>query len=70
MLTLFTLPNCPRCEIIKSKLEEKQIIYKVNLDPDLIKKYEDNFWPLLYDDVTERLMEFPDILVFLKEYDE
>lgn len=70
MLTLFTLPNCPRCEIIKNKLEEKQIIYKVNLDPDLIKKYEDNFWPLLYDDCSERLMEFPDILVFLKEYDE
>lgn len=69
MLTLFTLPNCPRCEIVKNKLEEKSIIYKVNLDAELAQKYEDHFWPLLYDDVTERLMEFPEIMTFLKEYD-
>ena len=48
--TLFTLPNCPRCTILKEKLDASELEYCVNEDPAAAEEYADCFWPLLVDE--------------------
>ena len=66
MLTLHTLPLCPRCDMVKGRLDELGIEYKVGTDTQKISEYNDLFWPILVDE-NGVLRQFPDIIRFLTE---
>jgi hypothetical protein len=66
MLTLYTLPLCPRCDMVKSRLNELGIEYKIGTDTQKISEYNDLFWPILVDE-NGVLRQFPDIVKFLTE---
>lgn len=69
MLTLFTLPICPRCDMIKAKLGAARIEYVENTDPAKAEEFSDKFWPLGLDG-NGTLYEFPDLLAYISTYRE
>lgn len=48
--TLFTLPHCPRCVVLKQQLEAAEINYSINEDPSAAEEYADQMWPFLLDE--------------------
>ena len=65
MLTLYTLPICPRCEMIKTQLAAAGIEYEENTDPTKAEEFSDKFWPIGIDE-DGRLYEFPDLLSYIQ----
>lgn len=65
MLTLYTLPVCPRCDLIKKKLEAANIEYVEGTDAAKIEEFSDKFWPIGVDD-GGRVYEFPDLLLYIQ----
>lgn len=58
MHVIFSLPNCPRCEMLKKKLKEKNIPFRENTYAEAVKlDGEDYFWPLLVVDENSLLEE-------------
>ena len=65
MLTLYTLPVCPRCDMIKSKLASANIDYVENTDTEKAEQFSDKFWPIGVDE-SGRVYEFPDLLLYIQ----
>ena len=70
-MTLLTLPVCPRCEMIKTKLAQAGKIFEIKsadqLEEDMLNKYANLFWPLLLIDGKDEPLQFSEILEFIKQ---
>ena len=61
MFTLYTLPNCPRCDMVKAKFDEFGIEYEIGTDEVRANEYSALFWPIMFGEF-DALYQFPDIL--------
>lgn len=59
-IILYTLPNCPKCNVIKKKLHGKFIQFKEVSDEESLSKLESDFFPQLQID-GGNVMEFSEI---------
>ena len=70
-MTLLTLPVCPRCEMIKTKLTQAGKVFEIKgadqLEEDILNKYANLFWPLLLIDGKDEPLQFSEILEFIKQ---
>ena len=69
MFTLFTLPNCPRCDMVKEKLDAYNIPYEINTNEEAAEFYSDLFWPLMIDE-EGKVYQFSDIVAYFKEIEQ
>lgn len=61
MFTLYTLPNCPRCDMVKAKFDELGIEYEIGTDEVRANEYSAYFWPIMFGEF-DSFYQFPDIL--------
>lgn len=56
MITIYTLPTCPKCKIIKTKLMNKNIAFTENQDIDQMRSLGLNSTPALYVENDDKLI--------------
>ena len=66
MFTLYTLPNCPRCDMVKNKFDELGIEYEIGTDEARANEYSAFFWPIMFGE-NDTFYQFPDILSVIAE---
>ena len=64
MFTLYTLPNCPRCDMVKAKFDELGVEYEIGTDEVRANEYSALFWPIMFGEF-DSLYQFPDILEYI-----
>ena len=57
--------GCPKCKILKQKLDDKNILYEVCDDIDLMIEKGFRSMPIL--EVNEKQMNYNEALIYLKE---
>ena len=57
--------NCPKCKILKNKLDEKNIKYEICNDIDLMIEKGFKSVPMLK--IEGQILNFNDSIIFLKE---
>ncbi len=60
--------NCPRCKVLKTKLEQKNINFEENNNVELMTKKGFTTVPVL--EVNGMIYNFKDAVEWIKEYDE
>ena len=65
MITIYTTATCPKCRILKKKLEEKGIEYEEFTDEEEMQHMGIMAVPVL--DVDGRMMDFPDAINYVNE---
>lgn len=65
MVTLFTLPVCPRCDLVKTRMDALDVEYTINADEEKAQQYSDRFWPIMVDE-NGKEYEFPEIMEYLR----
>lgn len=65
MITIYTTATCPKCRILKKKLEEKGIEYEEFTDEEEMQRMGIMAVPVL--DVDGRMMDFPDAINYVNE---
>lgn len=63
-MTLYST-NCPRCNVLKSKLDEKNIPYDICSDTNKMSELGIEYLPML--DTGEKLLSFKEALNFLNK---
>lgn len=63
-MTLYST-NCPRCNVLKSKLDEKNISYEICSDTTKMSELGIEYLPML--DTGKELLNFKDALKFLNQ---
>ena len=66
-IKLFVSKNCPRCKILKSKLEEKGIGFETTTEPEEIIKQGFKAVPVLK--VDKKYMNYVEAVKWINEYD-
>jgi glutaredoxin len=57
--------NCPKCKILKSKLDEREIVYTINTDVILMQLKGFTSAPML--EVNEKTMNYLEAVNWIKE---
>ena len=65
MITIYTTQTCPKCKILKRKLEDKGIAYEEFSDEDEMQRMGILSVPIM--SVDGRLMEFPEAIKYVNE---
>ena len=65
MITIYTTATCPKCRILKKKLDEKGIAYEEFSDEDEMQRMGILSVPIM--SVDGRLMEFPEAIKYVNE---
>lgn len=65
MITIYTTATCPKCRILKKKLEEKGIEYEEFTDEEEMQRMGIMAVPVL--NVDGRMMDFPDAINYVNE---
>ena len=65
MITIYTTQTCPKCKILKKKLEDKGIAYEEFSDEDEMQRMGILSVPIM--SVDGRLMEFPEAIKYVNE---
>ena len=63
-MTLYST-NCPRCNVLKAKLDEKKIPYKICSDTDEMSKLGIEYLPML--EVNGELLNFKEALNYVNQ---
>lgn len=62
-LIVFNSNDCPKCKILKTKLDEKNIVYQICSDMDVMIKKGFNSMPVL--EVDDKIMNFNDSIKWI-----
>ena len=65
MITVYTTSTCPKCKILKKKLEDKGIAYEEFTDEDEMQRMGILSVPIM--SVDGRLMDFPEAIKYVNE---
>lgn len=65
MITIYTTATCPKCKILKKKLDDKGIAYEEFTDEDEMQRMGIMSVPVL--DVDGDLMDFPQAIKYVNE---
>ena len=65
MITIYTTQTCPKCKILKKKLEEKGIEYKEFNDEDEMQRMGILSVPVM--DVDGEQLDFPAAIKYINE---
>ena len=65
MITLFT-NDCPKCKVLKSKLESKKIEYKESNDLNVLEEQGYRTLPMLR--VRDKYLDFMESVSFVNNY--
>jgi glutaredoxin len=65
MITIYTTSTCPKCKILKKKLDDKGIAYEEFNDEDEMQRMGILSVPIM--SVDGRLMEFPEAIKYVNE---
>lgn len=65
MITIYTTSTCPKCKILKKKLDDKGIAYEEFNDEDELQRMGILSVPIM--SVDGRLMEFPEAIKYVNE---
>lgn len=65
MITVYTTQTCPKCKILKKKLEEKGIAYEEFTDEDEMQRMGILSVPLM--DVDGMQLDFPAAIKYVNE---
>lgn len=65
MITVYTTQTCPKCKILKKKLEEKGIAYEEFTDEDEMQRMGILSVPLM--DVDGTQLDFPAAIKYVNE---
>ena len=65
MITIYTTQTCPKCKILKKKLEEKRIEYKEFNDEDEMQRMGILSVPVM--DVDGEQLDFPAAIKYVNE---
>ena len=65
MITIYTTQTCPKCEILKKKLQEKGIEYKEFNDEDEMQRMGILSVPVM--DVDGEQLDFPAAIKYINE---
>lgn len=64
-MILYTTPTCPKCKVVKMKLDQAGLEYTVNQDIDAMQALGISSVPVLQHEGS--LLAFNDIIKFIKE---
>ena len=70
MVKLYTLPTCPRCSVVKKKLDEAHIDYEICEDEKEMEEKGIDLLPAMEAGQDEEIMDFAAILAFIKAHNE
>lgn len=70
MVKLYILPTCPRCSVVKKKLDEAHINYEICKDEKEMEEKGIDLLPAMEVDQNEERMDFSAILAFIKAHNE
>ena len=65
MITIYTTETCPRCKILKTKLQSKNIEYVENHNEEEIKEL--GIMSVPYMKVDDKLMDFADANAWINQ---
>ena len=65
MITIYTTATCPRCKVLKLKLDQKGIAYEECLDEDRMQALGIQSVPVL--SVDDRLLDFSEAVQYINE---
>ena len=65
MITIFTTATCPKCKILKKKMDEKDIAYEECADEERLQQMGILSVPVL--SVDGQLMDFMEAIQFVNE---
>lgn len=65
MITIYTTATCPKCKILKKKLDDKGIAYEEFTDEDEMQRMGIMSVPVL--DVDGEQMDFPQAIKYVNE---
>ena len=65
MITIYTTPTCPKCKILKKKLQEKGIEYQEFNDEDEMQRMGILSVPVM--DVDGEKLDFPAAIKYVNE---
>lgn len=68
MVKLYSLPTCPRCSVVKKKLDEAHIEYEVCENEKEMEEKGIDLLPAMEVDQNEERMDFSAILAFIKAH--
>ena len=63
-IVIYTLPNCPKCMVLKKKLEQKGISYTAITDVEVLKSKGIENVPVM--EISSGLMDFIDAVEWVK----
>lgn len=64
-ITVYSLPNCPRCMVLKTKLNQKEISYNLVSDEKILEEKGITLVPVMT--VDGELMNFTEAIAWIKE---
>lgn len=64
-ITVYSLPNCPRCMVLKTKLKQKEISYNLVSDEKILEEKGITLVPVMV--VDGELMNFTEAIAWVKE---
>lgn len=67
-ITVYSLPNCPRCMVLKTKLKHKDISYNLVSDEKVLEEKGITLVPVMA--VNGELMNFTEAIAWIKEQQE
>lgn len=59
-IKLYTIPNCPKCNLIKKKLLAKKVSFETITDDEELSKLENDYFPQMQID-NGKIMNFSEI---------
>jgi len=65
MITIYTTATCPKCKILKKKLDDKGIAYEEFNDEDEMQRMGILSVPIM--SVDGKLMDFPEAIKYVNE---
>lgn len=68
-IVLYTLPICPKCNVIKKKLHKNFIRFREESDPEALSKLESDVFPQMQID-GGRVMDFTEINNWINSLEE
>ena len=65
MITIFTTATCPKCKILKKKMDEKGMVYEECADEEQLQQMGILSVPVL--SIDGKLMDFPEAIQYVNE---
>lgn len=64
MITVYSSSTCPKCKVLKMKLDKTKVVYQVNEDMEQMKELGIKSLPMMQ--IGDELLDFGAAIAFIK----